>query len=236
MRVTRKSCANGAEEAEGLAVIIDVFRAFSCAPLFFHFNASRVIMEADPARAVALKHENPDFILVGEVNEVPIEGADLGNSPTHIIQKGAPYFKDRTVIHRTTAGVTGATAAAEKAEQVVLGSFVIARATAAYIREKNPEQVTLVAMGDRAERAAPEDEACADYFEHLLTGRPYDPVRAFNATVFQPTAQKFISGAKGYLPREDPIFCLQRDLFDFVLSVRSVGTLLEVEKIKRTPG
>ena len=228
MKVLRKSCAQGAEEAEGVAVIIDVFRAFSCAPLFFHFGAGRIILEADPARAVALKRDHPEFVLVGEVNEVPIEGSDLGNSPSQIIQKGTSYFKDKTVIHRTTAGVTGATAAFKNAEAVLLGSFVIAKAIAAYIQEKRPDRVTLVAMGDRAERQAPEDEACADYLEHLLTGRPYDPVRAFREVVFQPTAQKFISGAREYLPREDPIFCLQRDLFDLVLMVTRVGDRLEV--------
>jgi len=229
MQVVRKSCARGAEEAEGLAVIIDVFRAFSCAPLFFHFGAERVILEADPARAMALKRENPGFVLVGEVNEVPIEGADLGNSPTHIIQKGGSLFVGRTVIHRTTAGVTGATAAARGAEEVVLGSFVMARAVADYIQQMSPDRVTLVAMGERAERPAPEDEACADYLEHLLTGRPYDPVQVFEQVVFQPTAQKFISGSKDYLPKEDPIFCLQRDLFDLVLTVHPVGNRLELK-------
>jgi 2-phosphosulfolactate phosphatase len=228
MKVMRKSCAQGAEEAEGLAVIIDVFRAFSCEPLFFHFGAGRVIMEADAARAVALKHRNPEFVLVGEVNEVPIEGADLGNSPSHIIQKGASYFRDRTVIHRTTAGVTGATAAFRHAEEVVLGSFVMAKAIAGYIQQKRPDRVTLVAMGERAERPAPEDEACADYLEHLLTGKPYDPVQAFREVVFQSTSQKFISGVRDYLPREDPIFCLQRDLFNVVLTVQAVGERLEV--------
>ena len=231
MRVLRRSCARGAEEAEGLAVIIDVFRAFSCEPLFFHFGAGRVIMEADPERAVALKRENPGFILVGEINEVPIEGADLGNSPTHIIQKGSSYFRNKTVIHRTTAGVTGATAAFKRADEVVLGSFVTAKAIAEYIEKRKPDLVTLVAMGERAERPAPEDEACADYLEHLLTGKAYDPVQIFNDVVLQPTAQKFISGAKEYLPREDPIFCLQRDLFDFVLKVKREGDRLEVKAI-----
>jgi 2-phosphosulfolactate phosphatase len=228
MKVIRKSCAQGAEGAEGLAVIIDVFRAFSCAPLFFHFGAGRVIMEADPTRAVALKREHPEFVLVGEINEVPIEGADLGNSPSQIIQKGDSYFRDKTVVHRTTAGVTGATAAFRKAEEVVLGSFVMAKAVAAYIKEKGPDRVSLVAMGERGERLSPEDEACADYLEHLLTGKPYDPVQAFREVVFQPTAQKFVLGARDYLPREDPIFCLQRDLFDLVLTVGTVDDRLEV--------
>ena len=93
-----------------------------------------------------------------------------------------------------------------------LGSFVMAKAIAACIQAKRPERVTLVAMGERAERPAPEDKACADYLEHLLTGKPYDPVGDFQEVVFQPTAQKFISGVRDYLPWEDPIFCLQRDL------------------------
>ncbi|MFO7598574.1 MAG: 2-phosphosulfolactate phosphatase [Candidatus Desulfacyla sp.] len=204
MKVLRKSCAQGAKEAEGLAVIIDVFRAFSCAPLFFHFGADRVIMEADPARAISLKRDNPESILVGEVNEVPIEGADVGNSPTHIIQKGAPYFRHRTVIHRTTAGVTGATAAFGHAEEVVLGSFVTAKAIAAYIREKRPGRVTLVAMGERAERPAPEDEACADYLEHLLTGTSYDPVRPSARWSCSPRPRNFSRGPQAISPVKTP--------------------------------
>ena len=228
MKVIRKSCGPGAREAEGLAVIIDVFRAFSCAPLFFHLGARRVILEADTAKALMLKRENPGFVLIGEVNETPIEGADLGNSPTHIIQKGEAFFRRKTVVHRTTAGVAGASAAFKRADEVILGSFVVAGAVADYIKGKNPEQVSLVAMGERAERPAPEDEACADYLEHLLTGRPYDPVETLRKVVFQRTARKFLSGTRDYLPREDPIFCLQRDLFDLVLTVQGVGDRLEV--------
>lgn len=230
MEIIRKSCARGAEEAEGLTIIIDVFRAFSCAPLFFHFGARRVILNADPEKALGLKRKNPQFILVGEINEVPIKGADLGNSPSQIIKKGKSYFKDKTVIHRTTAGVTGVSSAYDKADEIILGSFVMAKAIAAYIKKKNPDRVTLVAMGERAQRESPEDETCADYLEYLLAGRPYDPVKAFKDIVFQQTAQKFIQGTKKYLPKEDPVFCLQHDLFDFVLTAKRLGDQLEVFK------
>jgi len=120
MKIIRKSCAQGAREAQGLTVIIDVFRAFTCEPFFFHFNAREVILEADPHKATAMKREHPDFVLVGEVNEVPIEGADLGNSPTDIVRRGEAYFRGKTVVHRTTAGVTGVAAALEKADEIVL--------------------------------------------------------------------------------------------------------------------
>ena len=227
MDIIRKSCADAARQARRLAFIIDVFRAFSCAPLFYHFGAKRLILEADPEKALALKRQNPAFVLVGEVDEVPIEGAELGNSPSHIIQKGEALFKGKTVIHRTTAGVTGATAAYAKAEEVILGSFVMARAIARYIRETHAPRVTIVAMGDRARRKAPEDEACADYLEHLLTGKAYDPVGIFRDIVFQHTTRRFTHGAKDYLPPEDPIFCLQRDLFDFVLTLKRTGDRVE---------
>jgi hypothetical protein len=90
-------------------------------------------------------------------------------------------------------------------------------------------------MGDRANRPAPEDEACADYMEHLVTGKPYDPIGALQRIVFQVTAQKFLVGGKEYLPREDPIFCLQRDLFDFVLVVRKEGERLESFRVSTGP-
>ena len=209
-------------------MVIDVFRAFTCEPLFFHFGAKRVILEADPDKALELKRENPEFILAGEVNEVPLEGSEVGNSPSHIILKGESYFTGKTVIHRTTAGVTGVSSACDRADRIILGSFVMAGAVAAYIKSQNPGIVTLLAMGERAQKKAAEDEACADYLEHLLTGAPYDPVQVFKDVVFQQTAQKFIQGTRAYLPREDPVFCLQRNLFDFVLTVREAGNRLEV--------
>lgn len=228
MKVVRKSLAKGAREAQGLVVIIDVFRAFSCEPLFFHFGAKRVILEAEPSRAISIKRQQSDVILVGEVNEVPIEGSDMGNSPSEIILRGETFFRDKTVVHRTTSGATGATAALENADEVLLGSFLMAKAIAGYLKRKNARLVTLVAIGERAEHMAPEDEACADYLEHLITGRPYDPIKALKEIIFQPTAQKFILGKKEYLPREDPIFCLQRDLFDFVLGIKREDDLIVV--------
>ncbi len=231
MKVLRRSCREGAEDAQGLTVVIDVFRAFTCAPLFFHFGAKRVILEADPEKAGYLKRGNPDWALVGEVNEVPLKEADLGNSPAGILHKGAAFFNGKTVVHRTTAGVTGVAAASKAADEVILGSFVMVGAISRYILERDPDVVTLLAMGDRGERPASEDEACADYLEHLLTGRDYDPVETLRKVLFQETAQKFMRGEKAYLPPEDPLICLQRDLFDFALGVRQNGAFFETGKI-----
>ncbi len=227
--IIRLSCLEGARKATGFTVIIDVFRAFSCAPLFFYLGAKKVILESDPEKARMLKDEIPGAILVGEVNQVPIEGGDMGNSPSEALRKGKGFFQGRTVIHRTTAGVAGVHAAAGHCKTIVLGSFVMSGAIANYILRSGAQKVSLVAMGTRGRAPSPEDEACAEYIEHLLIGTPYDHVRAMEKIMFHESTKKFIMGTKPYLPREDPIFCLQRDVFDFVLMVRDKGGLMEAQ-------
>jgi len=214
MRIKKLSLGKGAQSAEGLAVIIDVFRAFSCEPLMFHYGARAVILEADVARCLAMR---AGAVLVGERDGLPIPGFDLTNSPFLIIKKGRPFFHRRKIIHRTTSGVTGALAALERCDDVLLASFLTARATAEYVRQKAPRTVSIVAMGNRAVSKAPEDEFCADYIESLLTGKPYDHIEAVREIVRHETARKFLRGDKPYYPREDPLICLQRDLFDFTL-------------------
>ncbi len=230
-RIIRASCLEGAKKARGVAVIIDVFRAFSCAPLLFYLGARRLILEPDPNKALALKNQISGAILVGEVNEVPIEGGDMGNSPSEALMKGKTFFYGKTVIHRTTAGVTGAYLAAECCETIVLGGFVTARAIADYIVKTAVPEVTLVAMGSRGKVPSPEDEACADLIEHLITGSPYDHIEAIESIMFHESTKKFLRGTKAYLPREDPVFCLQKNIFDFVLIARKKNGVMEAKPV-----
>ena len=218
MQIRRLSLAEGARAAEGTAVIIDVFRAFTCEPLMLRAGARRILLEGDPAAGLAYRTEiDPEAVLVGEVNEVPIPGFDLTNSPWLILREGRARFDGRTVVHRTTAGVTGALAAIERCNEVLLAAYVTARATADYILARRPQVVSIVGMGIRTQAVAPEDEACGDYIESLLGGRPYDHAAALSEILANDTAQRFLSGDKLYLPREDVPICLQRDMFDFAL-------------------
>jgi 2-phosphosulfolactate phosphatase len=225
MKIRRLALAAGAAAADGVAVIIDVFRAFTCEPLMLHLGARRLMLEADPDLCLARRGE---ALLVGEHNERPLPGSDLTNSPTLILRAGRARFAGRDVIHRTTSGVTGALAARPRCQRVFAGAFVTARATAAVIRSLAPPVVSLVAMGTRSATPAPEDEYCADYLTHLLTGAPYDHVEACAAILADETAQKFLRGDKDYLPAADPVLCLQRDLFDFALDVRAIDDRVEV--------
>lgn len=214
MRIERLSLAEGAAAARGVAVIIDVFRAFTCEPLMFHLGARRVYLEAEPAACLSYQGK---AILVGERDELPIPGFDFTNSPSQLVAAGSARFTGRDVIHRTTSGVTGALAALPRSDAVFLGGFVTATATAAAIRALAPARVSLVAMGIRSQAPAPEDERCADYLHSLLTGADYDHVAAMAEILAHETAQKFFRGDKPYLPAADPAYCLQRNLFNFAL-------------------
>ncbi len=216
LTILRKSLMAGAREAEGVAVVIDVYRAFTSAALMMHLGAEKIVLLAEPEAVLKLKAES-GCLAVGEVRGKKVDGFDLGNSPSRILAAGQSFFAGRTVAQRTSAGVTGAVAASRRADVIILGSYVTASAIARYIRVLAPPIVSLVAMGNAGKTRTPEDEACADYIEHLLAGRPYDHAATLRQVVEHESTRKFLRGDREYMPQTDPIYCLQRDLFDFVI-------------------
>ena len=218
MHILRKSLLAGAHQAEGVAVVIDVYRAFTSAALMTHLGAEKIILLAEAEAVLKLKREK-GYLAVGEVDGKKVPGFELGNSPSRILAAGRDFFAGRTVAQRTSAGVTGAVAAARRSEAVILGSYVTAAAIARYIGglPPPPEVVSLVAMGADGQEVTPDDEACADYLEHLLTDRPYDHTAALRRVVEHECTQKFLRGDQPHFPPTDPLYCLQRDVFDFVL-------------------
>ncbi len=216
--IQRKALLSGARKAKGIAVVIDVYRAFTCAALMMHLGAEQIALHADPQAIMQLKTQK-GYLAVGEVGGKMVDGFDLGNSPSRILAAGRDTFAGRSVAQRTSAGVTGAVAASRQADVVVLGSYVTAGAIARYIRELSPPPrvVSLVAMGSDGKRPTPEDQACADYIEHLLAGRAYDHVAALQQIIAHESTQKFLRGQHEHLPPTDPVYCLQRDVFDFCI-------------------
>ena len=229
-RILRKSLLVGARQAEGVAIVIDVLRAFTCAALMMHLGVEKIILLAEPDAVLDFKRKK-GYLAVGEVDGIKVPGFDLGNSPASILAAGQGLFVGRTVAQRTSAGVTGAVAAARRSEAVILGSYVTAGAIARYIQKLEPQPyvVSLVAMGSAGTEITPDDEACADYIEHLLIGRPYDYVAALQRVVEHECTQKFLRADQPHYPPEDPLYCLQRDLFDFVL----VATLEDGQLVAR---
>ncbi len=232
MEIIRESLFEGAKRARGVTIVIDVFRAFTSTPLFFHLGARKVVFVRTPDEAFSLKSRDGDILLAGEVDDRLVPGFDLGNSPSEIINTPPEFFKEKKVAQRTTAGVIAVLHALDSTETVLLGSYVMARAISRYILSQDPlpEAVTIVATGNYGIEKTPEDEGCADYLEHLLTGSHYDHLEALKSIVFNESAQKFIRGDKDYFPREDPLFCLQRDLFDFILLANMKDGVVTIEK------
>jgi 2-phosphosulfolactate phosphatase len=56
----------GAREARGIAVVVDVFRAFSVAPYAFDGGAARVLPAGEIEEALELGRRFPGAVLVGE--------------------------------------------------------------------------------------------------------------------------------------------------------------------------
>ena len=230
MQVIYDSFLAGARAAKGLAVIIDVFRAFSCTPLLFSLGIEKCMLVASPQEAFALKKDRKDVVLIGESSGIPIEGFDLGNSPSEIRRQDPSFFKGRTVVQRTSSGVQGALAALEGAAEVMVAGYTVARATADYILSIQPALVSLVAMGWDLKERAPEDEGCARYIAHLLGAGDYDHNKALSEILSNETAQRFLRADNPHFPAEDPIMCLQRDVYDFALRVEHENQLVLVKK------
>jgi 2-phosphosulfolactate phosphatase len=80
--VTNDTC----HTAEGLVVVIDVLRAFSTAAYALAAGAENITLVSSVEEALALKAQTPGALIMGEVNGLPPEGFDYGNSPTELIQ------------------------------------------------------------------------------------------------------------------------------------------------------
>lgn len=203
----------GARRATGVAVIIDVFRAFTLAPCAFARGADRILPVATPGDALALKVADPALLLAGERDGRPLPGFDFSNSPAEILRAD---LAGRSLVLRTSAGVQGLLAA-EAADEVITGSFVNAAAIVSWLRDRRPSRVSLVCMGWNAAERAAEDEACAAYLRAGLGGEfpEFGPIRAQLRA--DPSGARFFDPAKPWFPEADFATCMQVSAYPFVL-------------------
>lgn len=217
MKITILNLIEGAKQARGLTVIIDVFRAFSVACYVFSNGAKKIIPVGDINLAYELKRKNPHFLLIGERAGRKPEGFDFGNSPSQIENID---FRDKVIIQTTSSGTQGI-AAALNADEIITGSFVNAQAIINYIKKKDPKEVSLVAMGAKGVLNADEDTLCAEYIKNALENKPNDFSRIVKYLRGYISAQKFFDPAKDWAPERDFELCLSLDKFDFVLKAET---------------
>jgi 2-phosphosulfolactate phosphatase len=213
MNIAILQLIEGARAAQGLTVVIDVFRAFSVACYVIGNDAEKIITVGELEKAYDLKKRNPAYLLIGERHGKRMPGFDYGNSPTEL---ETVDLAGRTVVQTTSAGTQGivnATAASE----IITGSFVNAHAVIDYIRARRPDEVSLVCMGTEALEPSEEDTLCAHYLKHQLEGKTIDfPVIGTHLRDC-PNARKFFDDAKPWAPRRDFDLCMDLDRFNFVL-------------------
>ena len=206
----------GAKQADGLTVIIDVFRAFSMECWLYASGAEEIRPVGGIEDLLAWKEKDPDCILVGERQGKRIDGCDLGNSPSSIDPE---MIRGKRVIHSSSSGTQGI-ANAVHAEEVITGSFVNAKAVAAYIRAKSPEKVSLVCMGKAGLQPAEEDELCGAWLKSLLTGQEITDIDSRLKALAHGGGRHFFDPAwQEIFPEKDFWMCIDRDRFDFVLKI-----------------
>ena len=206
----------GARQATGLAVIM----AFTVEAYLVNNGVQKLIPVGDKQIAYDYKEKNKDCILIGERRGIMLDGFDYGNSPSQIEKIN---FTGKTVVHTTSSGTQGI-ANAQNANEILTGSLVNAKAIAEYIKMQNPEDVSLVCMGNGGKSEAREDTLCAEYIKSLLEGKNpnldkeiEDLKNIAGKRFFDPNLQEIF-------PKRDFYLSTELNKFNFTLKVEKDNT------------
>jgi len=206
----------GAKQAEGLTVIIDVFRAFSLECYLYDMGVKQIRPVGTIEEAFSLRDRIQDSILIGERKGIKCEGFDYGNSPSSIRKEDVA---GKTIIHTTSAGTQGIVNAVH-ADEIITGSLVNARAVAEYIISRQPQTVSLVSMGSGGVRIAPEDELCAAYIKSILEGREFTDMDRRVKELRNHGGEHFFDPERqNVFPEADFYRCIEYNKFPFVLTI-----------------
>lgn len=206
----------GAKQATGLTVIIDVFRAFSLECYLYDMGVKEIRPIGGVEEAFALRDRMPGSVLVGERHGKKCEGFDFGNSPSTVSPE---RVVGKTILHTTSAGTQGIVNAMG-ASEIITGSLVNAKAVAEYIMQKQPAEVSLVCMGNGGVRPAAEDELCAGYIKSLLEGSELPNIDERVASLQTKGGEHFFDKARQEVfPEADFWLCIQCNRFPFVMRI-----------------
>ena len=193
-------------------IVIDVLRATSTIAQALSVGYRRVLCVPEIEQARALRAELPDSIVGGERDAIRIEGFDVGASPREFLDPRA-----ETLILSTTNGTRTIVTAAERCEEVLLGSLLNLAAVAAAVLQRG-EDVAILCAGYKGAFAL-DDTYCAGRFVQLLDGERTDAAVA--ADVIANAYPSALAGlnARTYGPpglEEDIAFCARESVLDAV--------------------
>ena len=199
----------GARQARGVVVVVDVMRAFTTAAYAFGAGVVEIDLVATVEEALSL----PGFRM-GEVGGRLIPGFDHNNSPSQL--RGRPLVGQRGIL-RTGSG-TRCVAEATQATEIWLGSLVVASATVRALASRS--EVTLVVSGAPAE--GEEDLACAELLAAWLQAAPHSRDSVVAAVRTSRAAARHQVGDRDF-PLEDIDCAVAIDEFDFAMKAERRG-------------
>lgn len=228
MQIRHESGIEGAAQATGATVVIDVFRAFSAAAYALAAGGVEIILTREVGEARSTAMAFPGAVLMGEVAGARPDGFALGNSPGEIVANPAAVV-NRTVVHRSSAGTQCALAALEAgAGPLYVASLVVASATAAAVT--TAPAVTIVTSGESGVGASEEDQICAEVIHGLLHGD-----RSRLATSGREVAAcdraSFLRDSSFAHPR-DVALCANTDAFGFAMRAEPKDGLVRVRRVE----
>lgn len=202
-----------AHKATGTIVVVDVLRAFTTAAYAFNLGAERIFPVGSIQEAYEIKESLPGSLIMGEVGGYKPEGFDYSNSPFELINKGLAC---KYLIQRTSAGTQGIVRT-KSCESVLAASFVVAEATANYLKSQNPPVVSFIITGNSKGRDGDEDQACAEYIQALINDQ--QPVsETFTSRVLTSSVGKsFLAGESNFISQEDIELSIKADIFNFAI-------------------
>ena len=160
-----------AEDASAsVGIVVDVLRATSTIAQALASGYRRVLCCAEVEQARALRASLGDAVVGGERDAVRIDGFDLGASPRELLEPRA-----ETLILSTTNGTRTILTAAERCDEVLLGSLLNLDAVARAVRGAG--EVAILCAGYKGAFAF-DDAYCAGRIVAALEGERTDAANA----------------------------------------------------------
>ena len=219
MEIILATGIEGARNALGVVVVIDVLRSFTVSAYALAGGARECLLVKTVAEARALAAQIPGSLVSAEEDALPVEGIPISNSPTQI---RSVDLKDRVLIQRSSAG-TQVMCSVETDEGMFAGSLVVAASTVKACLLRRPTKLTLVASADH-----PEDHACASYMEGLLRGARPDIDQLLKPLRESERFARASGGGWPGFPPTDLDLSLETDHFDFAMPVTRLGSYLRL--------
>lgn len=220
-------------DVTGAVVVIDVIRAFTTAAYALAAGAKFIYLVGTVEEALAFKAGHPHSLAMGEDHGRRPDGFDLSNSPVQAFQADVA---GRTVVQRTSAGMTGVVAA-RAAGRLWCASLVCASATARAILSAGLGVPSYVISGwwvDRDDHPGTDDRITASFIDALRRGERPDPAEVARRVAATDEATRTLALGAGHVDPRDIDYAVTVDRFDFAMEVTRDADGLCLERVAVT--